>query len=382
MAEIQTELTKYLIEGLALGVLIYVYLGIVLSTLARKTATPGGGMAWVPILNMLLMCRIARKPGAYVFLLFVPFVNLVVFVMIWMAIARVRGKSPALALLLLVPPVSIIVPWIMASGPAIGAGSAPASVAPPSHSTQCPACGRAECVGDEFCGYTGQRIVPLEAPPVHAAAPPGIAAKALAGVLVLAVIAFMAFGLLSRSGATFGRSAPDPYAAASDGTRAEFPVDSLSPPARPAAVVRREISLGSRVEFPPGAFPALGLADQALGFIVRSVTSADYRVGAPDPPVYVHVFETVPGKAPPAEGLARSMLAAGGASADLTPVRVQSPRGGIYDGFRVRTEQTVSYVLDKKSAPILIVVYATDPPRWMLAGRLAQNSGNDTGIPR
>ena len=154
------EITQYLLWGLALGLVIYVYLGMMLSMLARKTATRGAGMAWVPVLNMVLMCRIARKPGFYVFLLFVPFVNLMVIVMIWMAIARVRGKSPALALLLLIPPVSILVPWIMASGPAIGSGRAGEYGAPAELSAFCRACGRAECVGDEFCGYTGQRIRP------------------------------------------------------------------------------------------------------------------------------------------------------------------------------------------------------------------------------
>lgn len=160
-APIPTELATLLLEGLAIGLAIYVYLGISLSMLARKTGTPGAGGAWIPILNLILMCRIARKPAAFAWWLLIPFINVIAFVAIWVAIARIRGKSPALAFLILLPPVSIAVPWIMASGPA-NHSSLPsaASAAPrPGVTTAiCPACGRPECVTEEFCGYTGHRI--------------------------------------------------------------------------------------------------------------------------------------------------------------------------------------------------------------------------------
>jgi hypothetical protein len=147
---------------LLLTIVGYVYLGAVLSVLARKTVTESPWMAWVPVLNLILMCRIGQQPAWLVFLFFVPLVNIVMFVVVWMAIARVRGKSPALGFLMVVPLVNFFVPLILASGASsnVAAPAARISVPPAATGSVCPACGRTECVGEDFCGYTGQRILP------------------------------------------------------------------------------------------------------------------------------------------------------------------------------------------------------------------------------
>ena len=143
----------------------YVYFSAVLSVLADKTATGGAWMAWVPIVNLILMCRIGRQSEWFVLLLFVPLVNIVVFVLLWMEIARVRGKSPMLGLLMVIPLVNLFVPLILTSGPPsnstmLAASPGAATMRPSAPPLVCPACGRAECVGEDFCGYTGQRIRP------------------------------------------------------------------------------------------------------------------------------------------------------------------------------------------------------------------------------
>lgn len=210
MQDILSAFVPYLIAGLVFGIAFYIYLGITLSILARKTGTAGAGMAWVPILNMLLMCRIARKSGAFVLLFFVPLVNFVAIAMVWMSIARVRGKSPILGLLVLLPPINLLVPAMMASGP--GGASPPSdtvAITPaPLAAMVCSACGRPECVSDpneEFCGFTGQPVRPAAtavAAPVGGAGP-GMTAKVLAGVLVLVVVVFLGLGMLSRIGKLF-----------------------------------------------------------------------------------------------------------------------------------------------------------------------------------
>lgn len=80
---------------------------------------------------------------------------------------------------------------------------------PPSSTSAavCPACGRAECVGEEFCGYTGQRIRPADSAkastpsvstPVTTRSKSGMLFRvvALVGLLVLAGVAYLAYGVL------------------------------------------------------------------------------------------------------------------------------------------------------------------------------------------
>src|SRR5262245_61241256 len=61
-------------------------------------------------------------------------------------------------------------------------------------------------------------------------------------------------------------------------------------------------------------------------------------------------------------------------------IRVQSPAGAEYTGFRVRTPQDETYILDKTGAPITILIFAPDPSVKALADRLAGNVGNGSGL--
>ena len=92
----------------------YVYFALALQTIAKKTNTENAWWAWVPILNAILMLNIARKPVWWFILLLVPFVNIVIGIMVWMAIAEVRGKPNWWGILLIVPLVGLIVPGYLA----------------------------------------------------------------------------------------------------------------------------------------------------------------------------------------------------------------------------------------------------------------------------
>ncbi|MBD0314810.1 MAG: hypothetical protein ICV86_18810, partial [Microcoleus sp. T3-bin5] len=99
-----------------ISIAFYIYFSLTLMLIARKSNTPGAGLAWIPIVNLILMCQIARRPAWWILLLFVPFVNLVVYALIWMSIAEVRGHSPLTGALAIVPFVGLIVPAILAIG--------------------------------------------------------------------------------------------------------------------------------------------------------------------------------------------------------------------------------------------------------------------------
>ena len=94
---------------------IYVYYSMALMTIAKKLgAEDKYWWAWIPILNVLLMLELAGKEFWWLFLLFIPFVNVVVSVIVWMAIAEARGKPSWWGIMLIVPVMNFIAPGYIA----------------------------------------------------------------------------------------------------------------------------------------------------------------------------------------------------------------------------------------------------------------------------
>lgn len=92
----------------------YVYIALCLQTIARKTNTPNGWLAWIPIANLILMLNIAQKPVWWILLLFIPLVNIVVGVIVWMQIAKVRNKPEWWGILMIVPVANLVAPAYLA----------------------------------------------------------------------------------------------------------------------------------------------------------------------------------------------------------------------------------------------------------------------------
>ena len=93
---------------------IYVYFALAFSTIAKKTNTANAWWAWVPILNIVLMINIAKKPVWWVVLFFVPIVSIVMLIIVMMAVAEARGKPNWWGILMIVPAVNLIVPGYLA----------------------------------------------------------------------------------------------------------------------------------------------------------------------------------------------------------------------------------------------------------------------------
>jgi len=96
---------------------IYVYMALVLMKLAQKTGTDNGWFAFIPILNCILMLQIAAKPVWWIILFFIPFVNFIMAILVWMSIAEAVGKPGWWgAVGVLIPIVGLILFGIMAFG--------------------------------------------------------------------------------------------------------------------------------------------------------------------------------------------------------------------------------------------------------------------------
>lgn len=88
----------------------YAYFAFCLQMIAGKTGnTEDSWMAWIPIVNIYLLCKMAGMPGWWVLLFFIPLVNIVIIVLVWMEIASALGKSNLLGLLMIIPFVNLIV---------------------------------------------------------------------------------------------------------------------------------------------------------------------------------------------------------------------------------------------------------------------------------
>lgn len=130
--------------GYLIDVAIYVWFALCLYIIAKKTGTPNPWLAWIPIADIYLMCKVAGKPGwwtvffcllfilAVILLLafmtmgekspiwFLPLfaftiiISIVLFIIVWMAIAEARHKPSWLGILMIVPIANLIIPGILA----------------------------------------------------------------------------------------------------------------------------------------------------------------------------------------------------------------------------------------------------------------------------
>ncbi len=92
-----------------LTVLAYIYFAFCLQTIANKTNTENAWLAWIPIANIYLMTQVAGKPGWWLLLMFIPLVNIIIAVILWMEIAKALNKPEWLGVAIILPVINIIV---------------------------------------------------------------------------------------------------------------------------------------------------------------------------------------------------------------------------------------------------------------------------------
>jgi hypothetical protein len=94
--------------------------------------------------------------------------------------------------------------------------------------------------------------------------------------------------------------------------------------------------------------------------------------------IYICVLTAMPGQSDFGGGLANlTMRATGG---ERTGINVQSSKGAVYKGSRIRSSQGTTYVLSREGGDIVILIYAPDPATKDVADTLAQRVGNGDGL--
>lgn len=110
-----------LLIALLFWLIAYIYIAIALSVLAKKTKTPNGWLAWIPIANFYLVTQIAKVSGLWTLALLAGFIPIVggwflLGVCIWLfwRIAEMRKLPGWISILMIVPIVNLIVLGILA----------------------------------------------------------------------------------------------------------------------------------------------------------------------------------------------------------------------------------------------------------------------------
>lgn len=93
--------------------LIVVYLVVIVLMIAAlwRIFTKAGKPGWaaiIPLYNYYVWLQIIGRPGWWLILLFIPFVNLVVLIMMYLELAQVFGKDTLFGCLMIILPIIFI----------------------------------------------------------------------------------------------------------------------------------------------------------------------------------------------------------------------------------------------------------------------------------
>lgn len=123
-AGIMAALGAFFVVFLILGIAIYIFCALAFMSIAKKTNTPNGWLAFIPIANVYLMTQIAGVSGWWtliIFAAFIPFIGglavaaaMVYF--LWLICEKVGKPGWWSLLIYLIPIVNLVMLGILAWG--------------------------------------------------------------------------------------------------------------------------------------------------------------------------------------------------------------------------------------------------------------------------
>ncbi len=105
----------FLIIYFLVVIAVYVFVAWCLQTIAKKFNVENDWFAYVPILNLWLMTKIADREVLWFILLLIPCVNIIALIIIWMDIAEKCGKERYYGILMIIPIVNFFIIWTLAN---------------------------------------------------------------------------------------------------------------------------------------------------------------------------------------------------------------------------------------------------------------------------
>jgi len=105
--------------AIVVWLIVYLFAAFCVAKIAVKTGLPFGKsflFAILPILNIYLLVKMAGKPGWWLLLMLIPFVNFVILIILWVEIMKKCGKPSWWVVLLFIPIVNFIIFLMLAFG--------------------------------------------------------------------------------------------------------------------------------------------------------------------------------------------------------------------------------------------------------------------------
>jgi len=94
----------------------YIYSAIAYMAIAKRTNTPNGWFAFIPILNIILMLQIAKRPLWWIILFIIPIVNLVIGIILFLDILKALKRPGWWIIMMFLPIVNFVFLGLMAWG--------------------------------------------------------------------------------------------------------------------------------------------------------------------------------------------------------------------------------------------------------------------------
>lgn len=326
--------------------LLYILTAFGLSTLAARLRQPHAWIAWIPVVNLYLLCRLAGSSALHILPAVIPVINLVVFAYLGTRIAIRVGKSPALGMLLGFPVLGAAVPLLLATG------------------------------GKPIVGDPGNATSPF----IHAMINAGIAAV----LLVLVGAGFKLAGRMTEREIPTAEQAASVLPTRVAGTLTEFPIDTNTQnPAMPTNVVTKNFSSsggegGIPISTSAGQLPPW-ISPDTLPAIAENATFADYHTNGSTSSVSVVTLTMRDNNSiltPPLQAELQGLVA----GAKVSGIELNSAAGAAYKGYRVSSPDSNYYALQRSGTNTAVIISANEEAGIEIAERLASNIGNGQGL--
>ena len=93
---------------LVFALAFYVFACFCYKRICEKCGVTPGVLVWIPIVQFIPLLQVAKMPLWMIILVFIPLVNIVILVMMWVKICQARGKSGWLVIVLFIPIANLI----------------------------------------------------------------------------------------------------------------------------------------------------------------------------------------------------------------------------------------------------------------------------------
>lgn len=92
---------------IAFAIVLWIYPGICLQRIAKKTKTEPHWLAWIPIANLYLICKLAKQPGWWFLLCLIPFIGVIFTCLLLCRVPQALGINDGRRFLMIIPTVNL-----------------------------------------------------------------------------------------------------------------------------------------------------------------------------------------------------------------------------------------------------------------------------------